>query len=92
MTRSVTQKLYQVSVNAGNEIKAKEISSEGLEESNATKNPGLGTYLMLGVLILASIVGMLLLCYKCDHPASFPHIADLPLERIILLASRSDIH
>lgn len=71
MTRSAPQRLYQVSVNADHEINAKEISSDVLGEANATTNPGLSPYLMLGVLMLVSIGAMLLLCYKCEHPTSF---------------------
>jgi hypothetical protein len=71
MTSSAPQTLAQVSLKAGHEIKAKAISSEVLREPHATTNPELGTYLMLGLLILSSIGALLLLCYKCDHPASF---------------------
>lgn len=71
MTSSAPQGLYQLSVNTDQEINAKEISSEVLGEPNVTTHPGLSAYLMLGVLMLASIGGMLLLCYKCEHPASF---------------------
>jgi hypothetical protein len=69
MTSSVSQRPF--SVNTGYEINAKGISSEVLGEQNRTTNPALGAYLMLGVLILASIGGMLILCYKCEHPTSF---------------------
>jgi len=69
MTRSVPQGHF--SANADHETHGKEISSEVLGEQNATAGPALGTYLMLGVLMLASIGGMLVLCYKCEHPDSF---------------------
>jgi hypothetical protein len=69
MTSSVSQRPF--SVNTDYEINAKEISSEELGEQNRTTNPALGACLMLGVLILVSIGGMLILCDKCEHPASF---------------------
>jgi len=71
MTRSAPQRLYQDSVNTDQEIKAEEISSEVLREPNATRNPGLGAYFILGLLVLVGIGGILLLCYKCEHPTSF---------------------
>jgi hypothetical protein len=70
---TVSQRPFSVHTDC--EINAKEISSELLREQNRAKNPALGAYLMLGVLLLASIGGMLILCYKCEHPASFQNIA-----------------
>jgi hypothetical protein len=71
MTRSSPQSLHQDSVNTDHEIKAEKILSDVLVDPNATKNPGLGAYFMLGLLILVGIGGILLLCYKCEHPTSF---------------------
>jgi hypothetical protein len=46
------------------------ISSQVSDEQDARKHPGFAAYMMLVMLILVSVGGIVLFCYKCEHPIS----------------------
>ena len=47
-----------------------EISSQVSDDQDARKHQGFGVYLMLVMLILVGVGGIVVFCYKCEHPTS----------------------
>jgi hypothetical protein len=57
-------------MNTHAESDKEEISSQVSDERDARKHQGFVAYMMLVMLILVSVGGIVLFCYKCEHPTS----------------------